>query len=121
MWTCKKCGEAIEDTFDSCWKCAESSGPQSSDTGPKYSTKCLACGSEKLVKGIKAVDKELLGATTLSIQYSPQGDGTSFLPRIINSPTVALVCGDCGFISYYATNYQAIYAAFIDTTPEEKA
>src|SRR2546430_3521432 len=22
MWTCSKCGEAIEDQFDSCWKCA---------------------------------------------------------------------------------------------------
>jgi len=29
MWTCKKCGEPIEDQFDSCWKCtgsAESAG-----------------------------------------------------------------------------------------------
>jgi hypothetical protein len=23
MWTCQKCGEKIEDQFDSCWKCAE--------------------------------------------------------------------------------------------------
>ena len=22
MWTCTKCGEEIEDAFDSCWKCA---------------------------------------------------------------------------------------------------
>ena len=22
MWTCPKCGERIEDQFDSCWKCA---------------------------------------------------------------------------------------------------
>jgi hypothetical protein len=22
MWTCPKCGEKIEDSFDSCWKCA---------------------------------------------------------------------------------------------------
>ena len=21
MWTCKKCGEVLEDSFDSCWKC----------------------------------------------------------------------------------------------------
>src|ERR1017187_6940051 len=24
MWTCPKCGEQIEDQFDSCWKCAAS-------------------------------------------------------------------------------------------------
>jgi len=23
MWTCPKCGEAIEDQFDSCWKCSD--------------------------------------------------------------------------------------------------
>jgi hypothetical protein len=22
MWTCSKCGEKIEDQFDSCWKCS---------------------------------------------------------------------------------------------------
>jgi hypothetical protein len=22
MWTCEKCGEKIEDQFDSCWRCA---------------------------------------------------------------------------------------------------
>jgi len=22
MWTCPKCGEVLEDQFDSCWKCA---------------------------------------------------------------------------------------------------
>jgi len=25
MWTCSKCGEAIDDSFDSCWKCADES------------------------------------------------------------------------------------------------
>jgi hypothetical protein len=27
MWTCPKCGEAIEDQFDSCWKCASQRAP----------------------------------------------------------------------------------------------
>jgi hypothetical protein len=22
MWKCKKCGEKVEETFDSCWKCS---------------------------------------------------------------------------------------------------
>ena len=26
MWACKKCGEEIEDQFDSCWKCAGEPG-----------------------------------------------------------------------------------------------
>jgi hypothetical protein len=24
MWTCSKCGESVEDTFDVCWKCGTS-------------------------------------------------------------------------------------------------
>jgi len=27
MWTCDKCGEKIEDQFDSCWKCAGKPDP----------------------------------------------------------------------------------------------
>ena len=26
MWTCAKCGEKIEDQFDSCWRCSTSKG-----------------------------------------------------------------------------------------------
>ena len=26
MWTCAKCGEQSEDTFDSCWKCSTPKG-----------------------------------------------------------------------------------------------
>jgi hypothetical protein len=32
MWTCPKCGEALEDQFDSCWKCARN---QSSPAVPR--------------------------------------------------------------------------------------
>jgi hypothetical protein len=26
MWACQKCGESVEDQFDSCWKCAATKG-----------------------------------------------------------------------------------------------
>ncbi len=26
MWTCEKCGERIEDQFDSCWRCSAARG-----------------------------------------------------------------------------------------------
>jgi hypothetical protein len=32
MWTCPKCGEKIEDQFDSCWKCAAK--PEQTDVSP---------------------------------------------------------------------------------------
>jgi hypothetical protein len=30
MWTCSKCGEAIEEQFDSCWRCAGQVEPTNS-------------------------------------------------------------------------------------------
>ena len=29
MWICKKCGEQVDDQFDSCWKCSTSKGDTS--------------------------------------------------------------------------------------------
>ena len=37
MWRCTKCGEEIEDQFDTCWKCAEA--------GPVM-WRCTKCGEE---------------------------------------------------------------------------
>jgi serpin B len=38
MWTCPKCGEQIEDQFDSCWKCA--APPEKSAPKPLFSRGC---------------------------------------------------------------------------------
>ena len=121
MWRCKQCGEEIEDQFSSCWKCAESTHPDPGDTSPKYSPKCLACGSENLVKGVKTVDRELLGSAEQTVRYDGQSTGQAFLPRVTTSRIVAVVCGDCGFTSFYSTNYKAIYRHFSDEMPEGNA
>lgn len=43
MWTCPKCGEQIEDQFDSCWKCATVPG--------EPTIKCFKCGGTEIAKG----------------------------------------------------------------------
>jgi hypothetical protein len=35
MWKCQKCGEQIEDTFDSCWKCAGAAEVSSAAKAPE--------------------------------------------------------------------------------------
>jgi len=40
MWTCPKCGEQIEDQFDSCWKCA----------APPKKTMILSSGSRQVMR-----------------------------------------------------------------------
>jgi hypothetical protein len=43
MWNCKKCGENIEDQFDSCWKCAT---PRD---GPRDDVQTVALGNPIVV------------------------------------------------------------------------
>ncbi len=38
MWKCKKCGEVLEDTFDSCWKC----GTQDNGTSPRVPSSSIS-------------------------------------------------------------------------------
>ena len=38
MWTCKQCGETVEDQFDRCWKCSTPKGqepPDGTTPGPR--------------------------------------------------------------------------------------
>lgn len=44
MWTCQKCGEQIEDQFDSCWKCAAARQAPAANVGETAAPKWrLAC------------------------------------------------------------------------------
>ena len=43
MWTCPKCGEAIEDQFDACWKCAGPAEPGAPSEGWSLQAK-ICCG-----------------------------------------------------------------------------
>ena len=35
MWTCTKCGERIEDQFDSCWRCSSPRGAAEATAAPE--------------------------------------------------------------------------------------
>jgi hypothetical protein len=65
MWTCKKCGERIEETFDACWKCGtsmdgvedpefrEQPGPANGPDG-RGPLQCVRCKSALTFMGTKA-------------------------------------------------------------------
>ena len=38
MWTCAKCGEVIEDQFDTCWKCSTARSAAAASTGTPETT-----------------------------------------------------------------------------------
>jgi DNA-directed RNA polymerase subunit RPC12/RpoP len=42
MWKCERCGEEIEDQFDSCWKCTQPE-PEPASKAPQLPMQCLRC------------------------------------------------------------------------------
>ena len=81
MWTCSKCGEQIEDQFDSCWKCA---GPtevvaQSSDYSEQklkwfhYIVAALASylAAGSVVFAVFVFSAQTLALRNLKIDFSP--------------------------------------------------
>ncbi len=122
MWICKTCGQEIEDQFDSCWKCAANDGSQPPDGSPKYAKACIGCGSEKLVKNVEMICLGFGGLQVeLRTQYCGQGALPLVFPRVTASPLTAVVCGECGLISFYATRYTAIYEQYLDEQKETPA
>lgn len=108
MWKCEECGEGIEDQFDSCWKCAGASLKADND-GSRWGRKCLACGGGRLVKGIVPVAHGLTPITGPELEYSGPEGGDHLWPRKTKSAMAAVVCGECGFTSFYAKEFRAIY------------
>ena len=94
MWTCPKCGEQIEDQFDSCWKCAANMTAELGQT----MTKCFKCGGTEIAKGeISASgNKGLLSQTTF------QPDGLRFLTFTLSNGTTlqreSYACLNCGTV-----------------------
>ena len=54
----------------------------------------------------------LLGSQALGVIYHGRDEGQRLLPRSASSRLEAVVCGDCGFTSFYATDYKEIYEHF---------
>ena len=74
MWKCEKCGETIEDSFDSCWKCANGGVevvPDDETNGRAVSGVALATTptlpGARLVRSLGVVCGEtILGANVVS-------------------------------------------------------
>jgi predicted nucleic-acid-binding Zn-ribbon protein len=94
MWTCSKCGEQIDDQFDSCWKCATVPG------GLSPAIKCFKCGGTELVKGeINVCGKGRQGLLSYNI-FEP--DTLRFLTFTLTNgtrlETKSYACLGCGTV-----------------------
>ena len=100
MWTCSKCGEEIEDQFDSCWKCRIVSD--------EPITKCFKCGGTEIAKGQIAVAGKGKGFFSQNI-FQP--DTLRFLTfNLTNGTTLqkeTYACLDCGMV-WSQTNAESL-------------
>lgn len=81
---------------------------------------CEKCGSDKIVPQAKVIDRgdyNAAGNITLSVDENPEA--FMFKQRVYSSVT-AKVCGDCGFIEFYADEPESLYSAYLNQEPRLK-
>jgi len=74
--------------------------------------KCPDCNSEKIIKNAKAIDR---GEGNVSMDFSVAVDEfpeAYVFKHRISSAVDADVCGECGFIQFYAKNPELLWDAY---------
>ena len=81
---------------------------------------CEKCGSNKIIPKAKVIDRGDYNAEgDLAISVDEKPDAFVFKQRI-RSGVTAKVCGDCGFMEFYADDPQALYSAYLNQEPRLK-
>lgn len=73
---------------------------------------CAKCGSEKLIHDAMAIDRgdyNAEGEFSIGIDEKP---AALIFKQRIRSNVAAVVCGDCGYIEFYAENPDNLYQAY---------
>ena len=83
MWVCSKCGEQIEDQFDSCWKCA---GAESQEPG---------LGNDEPT-GAPRVTFEVFSAGLLTGQNELCAQAAAFATKLGRSRLISLTAAGAG-------------------------
>lgn len=74
--------------------------------------KCPDCGSENIIKNAMAIDQSgNYGNMNFSVAVDEYPDALMFNQRVY-SAVAADVCGECGFIQFYAVNNAALWTAY---------
>jgi predicted nucleic-acid-binding Zn-ribbon protein len=77
------------------------------------SKNCEKCGSDKIVPRAKVIDRGSSGAEkdlTISIDADPEA---FVFKQRIRSDVIAKVCGNCGFIEFYAMSPESLYESYL--------
>ncbi len=73
---------------------------------------CAKCGSEKLIWDATAIDRgDYNSEGELSVGVDEKPSALIFKQRM-RSNVSAVVCGECGYIEFYAENPEILYQAY---------
>jgi hypothetical protein len=94
MWKCNKCGETIEDQFDSCWKCTEPDIKNNKNEAEEQiiegiNLKCQFCGHTKFWHRRAPLNTAL--ATFFKFDWA-------------DASADCFVCDKCGYVHWFLLN-----------------
>lgn len=73
---------------------------------------CAKCHSEKIIPDAMVIDRAHYSAEDeFSVAVDEKPDALMFKQRM-RSDVAAIVCGDCGYIEFFAKEPQNLYAAY---------
>jgi len=74
--------------------------------------KCPDCNSEKIIKNAKAIDR---GEGNMNLNFSVAVDESPeafIFKQTVYSEVDADICGECGFIQFYAKSPEVLWEAY---------
>jgi predicted nucleic-acid-binding Zn-ribbon protein len=71
---------------------------------------CIKCGSDELIPGMEMKDS-IQSGSDICIRFVGE-PGALFDKEIIDSKFDVLVCGECGYMEFYALNPRVLKDAF---------
>jgi hypothetical protein len=130
MWSCKQCGEQLDDQFDSCWKCAGGkSAPRPREASPPpKELACARCGSKRVIPGGRVAmsnqvdegepDMDVTGELMAAVAAKPR----ALLDKAwVYGGLRATICADCGATELWADNKAELYEAYEQSELLEEA
>ncbi len=72
---------------------------------------CIKCNSEKIIPNARVLDEGQYASGYLKIAIDENPEAFFFKDRTLNDVKVS-VCGDCGFIEFYAVSPQILYEVY---------
>lgn len=130
-WTCPTCGEQSPATFELCWNCANndaasdndevasekrSAEPENIQPNVAAPSRCLACGSQRIIPEVQVVDRGQ--GSTIQLAVDGNRHALVFKNRIW-ATCEAIVCGDCGHVQFWTRKYQDLYQHYLDSQTDE--